>query len=158
MIGSGALTSASGGDIALSVGAGDLVGGSISLDAGELASLAPLSLFYQPKGSIVHPGENEYHTVMMEDSYSYFYLLSKLHKSPIKCLLNAVVSFSVGQLVDAQLQPIAQSFPSYLMDSFVLKKQLPERVLPPVLLCSPWMPLQCISTKIDSTACLEVLS
>ena len=34
-IGSGVSTSASGGDIALSVGAGDLLGGSLTLDAGD---------------------------------------------------------------------------------------------------------------------------
>ena len=56
---------------------------------------------------------------MMEDSYSFTNHPLRPHPG----LLNAVVSFSVGQWVDAQLQPIAQSFPSYLMDSFVLKKQ-----------------------------------
>ena len=100
-------------------------------------------------------------TAMTSDPYSYFYLLYNLHKSPIKtrpvssqC---SSVSFSVGQWVDAQLQPIAQSFPSYFRDSFVLKKQLSELVLPPgTALFS--MDATAMYTNIDSTACLEVLS
>ena len=96
-----------------------------------------------------------------KDPYAYFYLLYKLHKSPLKtrpvssqC---ASVAFSIGQWVDEQLQPIAQSFPSYFRDSFVLKKQLSQLNLPPgVALFS--MDATAMYTNIDSTACLEVLS
>ena len=100
-------------------------------------------------------------TAMTTDPYSYFYLLYKLHKSPIKTRPVSSqcgsVSFSVGQWVDAQLQPIAQSFPSYFRDSFLLKKQLSELVLPPgTALFS--MDATTMYTNIDSTACLEVLS
>lgn len=98
---------------------------------------------------------------IMSDPYAYFYLLYKLHKSPIKtrpvssqC---ASVSFAIGQFVDEQLQQIAKTMASYFQDSFALKRLLTDITLPPgTSLYS--MDAVSMYTSIDSAACLMVLS
>ena len=98
---------------------------------------------------------------MLVDPYAYFYLLYKLHKTPIKtrpvssqC---SSVSFAIGQWVDEQLQPIAKTMPGYFQDSFALKRCLNDVVLPPN--CSLFsMDAVSMYTSIDSDACLEVIS
>ena len=68
-----------------------------------------------------------------DEPFGYFYLLYKLHKSPIKtrpvCSDCASTPHALGQWVNEMLQPIAQSQPAYFKDSFVLKKLLDKIVL-----------------------------
>ena len=62
------------------------------------------------------------------DPFGYFYLLYKLHKTPVKtrpvfsdCFF---VPHALGQWVDEMLQPIVQAQGAYFKDSFALKKLL----------------------------------
>ena len=61
----------------------------------------------------------------MEDPFGYFYLLIKLHKTPIStrpvysdC---ASLPHALGQWVDELLQPIVKAQPNYFKNSFELK-------------------------------------
>lgn len=61
-----------------------------------------------------------------EDPFGYFYLMYKVHKSPLKT--RPVVSdcgsctYALAKWVDIQLQPIVQELPFYFRDSFDLKE------------------------------------
>ena len=63
-----------------------------------------------------------------DEPFGYFYLMYKLHKSPIKtrpvCSDCASTPHALGQWVNEMLQPIAQSQPAYFKDSYALKKLL----------------------------------
>ena len=68
------------------------------------------------------------------DPYGYFYLMYKVHKSPLKT--RPVVSdcasivHPLGKWVDTQLQPMAKSMPTYFQDSFALKELLSITSIP----------------------------
>ena len=70
---------------------------------------------------------------MVGDPFAYFYLLYKIHKTPIKTRPVSSqcgsVSYAIGQYVDEMLQPTAKAQQSYFQDSFALKKLLNGLVL-----------------------------
>jgi hypothetical protein len=63
-----------------------------------------------------------------QDPFGYFYMLAKLHKTPIStrpvCSDCASLPHSVGKWVDRQLQPIVQRQRTYFKNSFELKNLL----------------------------------
>jgi hypothetical protein len=67
-------------------------------------------------------------TAHREDPHGYFYLMYKIHKTPIKtrpvCSDSGSVTYALGKWVDTQLQPMAKSMPTYFKDSFALKEIL----------------------------------
>ena len=71
----------------------------------------------------------------VKESFPQFYLLMKVHKSPLKT--RPIVSYSgslfygLGKWVDHHLQTICTSFQSYVKSSFVLKHELDHLELPP---------------------------
>ena len=69
-----------------------------------------------------------------KDPFGYFYLLVKLHKSPIStcpvCSNCASLPHTLGKLVDIQLQPIVQDQATYFKDSYLLKRMLDKLSLP----------------------------
>ena len=73
----------------------------------------------------------------MEDPFGYFYLLIKLHKTPIStrpvCSDCASLPHALGQWVDETLQPIVKAQPTYFKNSFELKQDLDKMVLSPNL-------------------------
>ena len=76
-----------------------------------------------------------YHSLHTRDPLPYFYLLMKVHKSPLKT--RPIVSFSgslfhaLGVWIDTHLQDVAKSFPSYLQSSFDLLHDFKTVNLPP---------------------------
>ena len=76
-----------------------------------------------------------HHFTKVTDPLPYFYLLMKVHKSPLKT--RPIVSFSgslfhsLGVWVDTHLQAVAKSFPSYIESSFDLLHDLNTINLPP---------------------------
>jgi len=62
------------------------------------------------------------------DPYNYFYLLFKVHKSPLStraiCSACGGLAHGLGQYVDEKLQPMAKSQSSYFRDTFELKEKL----------------------------------
>jgi hypothetical protein len=70
-----------------------------------------------------------------KDPFRYFYLLVKLHKSPIStrpvCSDCASLPHTLGKWVDIQLQPIVQDQATYFKDSYKLKRMLDKLSLPP---------------------------
>ena len=77
----------------------------------------------------------KYHRSKVQDPLPYFYLLMKVHKTPLKT--RPIVSFSgslfhsLGVWIDTHLQAVAKSFPSYLQSSFDLLKDFKTLRLPP---------------------------
>jgi len=69
------------------------------------------------------------------DPFGYFYLLVKLHKSPIStrpvCSDCASLPHAIGKWVDQQLQPAVQKQQTYFKNSYALKQELDEMILPP---------------------------
>ncbi|KAL7525345.1 hypothetical protein ACHAXR_000963, partial [Thalassiosira sp. AJA248-18] len=70
----------------------------------------------------------------IKDPFGYFYLLIKLHKTPIStrpvCSDCASLPHALGQWVDEQLQPIVKAQPTYFKNSFTLKQELDRMTLP----------------------------
>jgi len=70
-----------------------------------------------------------------EDPFGYFYLLVKLHKTPIStrpvCSDCASLPHALGKWVDLQLQPIVQNQATYFKNSLALKTELDTLTLPP---------------------------
>ncbi|KAL7548430.1 hypothetical protein ACHAWF_011720, partial [Thalassiosira exigua] len=96
-----------------------------------------------------------------EDPFGYFYLLYKLHKSPIStrpvCSDCASLTHSLGQWIDEQLQPIVQRQHTYFRDSFVLKRNLKDIAVPPNASLFTYDAVS-MYTNIDTDDCLERLS
>jgi len=72
----------------------------------------------------------------MVEPFRYFYLLYKIHKTPIKTFPVvsdcASVTHSLGKKVDMMLQPLfVQDLSSFFKDSFKLKKTLATIIVPP---------------------------
>ena len=95
------------------------------------------------------------------DPFGYFYLLYKIHKSPLKtrpvCSDCASTPHALGIWVDSMLQPIVKAMPSYFKDSFTLTKILRNLKLSGK--CSIFS-FDAISmyTKINTEDCLARLS
>ena len=95
------------------------------------------------------------------DPFGYFYLLYKIHKSPLKtrpvCSDCASTPHALGIWVDSMLQPIVKAMPSYFKDSFTLTKILRKLKLSGK--CSIFS-FDAISmyTKINTEDCLARLS
>ena len=76
----------------------------------------------------------KYHLSKVTDPLPYFYLLMKIHKTPLKT--RPIVSFSgslfhaIGVWIDTHLQAVAKSFPSYLQSSFDLLRDFDTLDLP----------------------------
>ena len=96
-----------------------------------------------------------------EDPFGYFYLLYKLHKSPVKtrpvCSDCASTPHALGQWVDEMLQPIVKAQEAYFKDTFELK-QILDRLEPG----SSWRlgTFDAVSmyTNIDPDVCIARLS
>jgi hypothetical protein len=69
-----------------------------------------------------------------DDPFGYFYLLYKLHKSPIStrpvCSDCGSLPHALGQWVDLMLQPMVRAQHTYFKDTFDLKDELDELRLP----------------------------
>lgn len=96
-----------------------------------------------------------------DEPFGYFYLLYKLHKSPIKtrpvCSDCASLPHALGQWVDEMLQPIVKAQHTYFRDSFVLKRELDQLKLPAN---ASILSFDAVSmyTKIDIDDCIARLS
>ncbi|KAL7525048.1 hypothetical protein ACHAXR_000837, partial [Thalassiosira sp. AJA248-18] len=68
------------------------------------------------------------------DPFGYFYLLYKLHKTPIKtrpvCSDCASLPHALGEWVDEMLQPMVKAQHTYFKDSYTLKQELARLTLP----------------------------
>ena len=101
--------------------------------------------------------------VTQEDPFGYFYLLYKLHKTPIKtrpvCSDCSSTCHALGQWVNEMLQPIAQSQAAYFKDTFALKKKLDRIALDSnkrYSLCT--FDAVSMFTNIDPDECIKRLS
>ena len=69
------------------------------------------------------------------DPHGYFYLMYKVHKKSLStrpvCSDCASITNPIGKWVDIQLQPVAQSMPTYFKDSFAFKKIIDALTIPP---------------------------
>lgn len=95
------------------------------------------------------------------DPFGYFYLLIKLHKTPIStrpvCSDCASLPHALGKWVDIQLQPIVQSQTTYFKNSLELKKQLCTMTLPPNARIFTYDAIS-MYTNIDTDHCIARLS
>jgi hypothetical protein len=95
------------------------------------------------------------------DPFGYFYLLYKLHKTPIKtrpvCSDCASLPHALGEWVDEMLQPLVKAQATYFKDSFALKKWLNSLTLPAN---SSLFTYDAVSmyTNIDTEDCIDALS
>ena len=95
------------------------------------------------------------------DPFGYFYLLYKLHKTPIKtrpvCSDCASLPHALGEWVDEMLQPLVKAQATYFKDSFALKKWLNSLTLPAN---SSLFTYDAVSmyTNIDTEDCIAALS
>ena len=86
---------------------------------------------------LIHPVHRAYLRKKLketeEDPFGYFYLLYKLHKTPIKtrpvCSDCSSTCHALGQWVNEMLQPIAQAQAAYFKDTFALKNILDKITL-----------------------------
>ena len=96
------------------------------------------------------------------DPFGYFYLLAKLHKSPIStrpvCSDCASLPHSVGKWVDRQLQPIVKTQHTYFKNSFELKQLFDTmEPLPPNASLFTYDAVS-MYTNIDTSQCIERLT
>ena len=93
------------------------------------------------------------------DPLGYFYLLAKLHKTPIStrpvCSDCASLPHSVGKWVDKQLQPIVRDQRTYFKDSFELKLESLD-TLPPNACLFTYDAIS-MYTNINTEECLQRL-
>ena len=96
-----------------------------------------------------------------DDPYGYFYLLYKLHKSPIStrpvysdC---ASLPHALGQWVDEMLQPIVQVQETYIQDSFTFKAEISKLTLPPNASIFTYDAIP-MYTNIDTLDCIASIS
>ena len=111
------------------------------------------------------PDQAKYLRVKLEDTkadpFGYFYLLYKLHKSPIStrpvCSDCASLPHALGQWVDEMLQPIVQAQHTYFKDSYSLKLELDKLLVPPN---SSILSFDAVLmyTNIDTSDCITRLS
>ena len=97
----------------------------------------------------------------VEDPYGYFYLLYKLHKSPIStrpvCSDCASLPHALGQWVDEMLQPIVKAQATYIQDSFTFKAELDKLTLPPNASIFTYDAVS-MYTNIDTEECIASIS
>jgi len=97
-----------------------------------------------------------------KDPFGYFYLLAKLHKTPVStrpvCSDCASLPHSVGKWVDRQLQPIVQKQHTYFKNSFELKELLDTMELLPVNACLFTYDAVSMYTNIDTQQCIQRLT
>lgn len=97
----------------------------------------------------------------IKDPFGYFYLLIKLHKTPISsrpvCSDCASLPHALGKWVDTQLQPIVKQQATYFKNSFALKQQLDTITLPPNACIFTYDAIS-MYTNIDTTDCIHRLS
>ncbi len=93
------------------------------------------------------------------DPFGYFYLLVKLHKSPVStrpvCSDCASLPHSIGKWVDRQLQPVVQRQPTYFKNSFDLKSLLDNMECLPTNACLFTYDAISMYTNIDTTQCMD---
>ena len=100
-------------------------------------------------------------TKSISDPLTYFYLIYKLHTTPIKtrpvCLDCASLPHALGEWVDEILQPLVKSQAKYFRDSFALKRWLNSLILPAN---SSLFTYDAVSmyTNIDTEDCIAALS
>ena len=91
----------------------------------------------------------------------YFYLLAKLHKTPIStrpvCSDCASLPHSIGKWVDKQLQPIVRQQRTYFQDSFALKLLLENLETLPPNACLFTYDAVSMYTNINTEECLQRL-
>ncbi len=96
-----------------------------------------------------------------KDPFGYFYLLIKLHKSPIStrpvCSDCASLPHALGKWVNTQLQPIVQRQATYFKDSYALKKMLDKLTLPPNATIFTYDAVS-MYTNIDTDDCIDRLT
>ena len=98
-----------------------------------------------------------------DDPFGYFYLLYKLHKTPVKtrsvCSDCANTTHGLGQWVNEILQPVALAQQAYFKDSFALKDKLDQVDLGPDKRYSIFS-FDAVSmyTNIDAKDCIRRLS
>ncbi|KAL7524310.1 hypothetical protein ACHAXR_000518, partial [Thalassiosira sp. AJA248-18] len=97
----------------------------------------------------------------IDDPFGYFYLLIKLHKSPIStrpvCSDCASLPHALGQWVDEQLQPIVKAQPTYFKNSYELKQELDTMTLPANASLFTYDAVL-VYTNINTDDCIERLS
>jgi len=95
------------------------------------------------------------------DPFGYFYLLAKLHKTPIStrpvCSDCASLPHPVGKWVDRQLQPVVRDQATYFRDSFELKCLLDNLDTLPPSACLFTYDAVSMYTNIDTEECLQRL-
>ena len=93
-----------------------------------------------------------------KEPWGYFYLLAKLHKTPVStrpvCSDCASLPHSVGKWVDKQLQPIVRKQRTYFRDSFELKRLLGHLDTLPPNACLFTYDAISMYTNIDTEECL----
>jgi len=96
------------------------------------------------------------------DPFGYFYLLAKLHKSPVStrpvCSDCASLPHSIGKWVDRQLQPIVRTQQTYFKNSFDLKNILDTMELLPANACLFTYDAISMYTNIDTQQCIQRLT
>lgn len=96
-----------------------------------------------------------------KEPFGYFYLLAKLHKTPIStrpvCSDCASLPHPVGKWVDRQLQPIVQRQATYFQDSFELKRLLDNLDTLPPTACLFTYDAVSMYTNINTEECLQRL-
>ncbi len=96
------------------------------------------------------------------DPFSYFYLLAKLHKSPIStrpvCSDCASLPHSVGKWVDRQLQPIVKKQHTYFKNSFELKQLFDTMEPLPANVCLFTYDAISMYTNINTQQCIDWLT
>lgn len=97
-----------------------------------------------------------------QDPFGYFYLLAKLHKTPVStrpvCSDCASLSHSVGKWVDRQLQPVVQRQQTYFKNSIDLKALLDTMEILPHNACLFTYDAISMYTNIDTTQCIDRLT
>ena len=95
------------------------------------------------------------------DPFGYFYLLYKLHKTPIStrpvCSDCGSLPHALGQWVDEKLQPIVQAQETYIKDSFTFKTSIASLKLPPNASIFTYDAVS-MYTNIDTDECIEALT
>lgn len=97
-----------------------------------------------------------------EDPFGYFYLLAKLHKTPIStwpvCSDCASLPHSVSKWIDCQLQPIIQTQHTYFKNSTELKQLLESMDTLPANACLSTYDAVSMYMNIDTQHCIHRLS
>ena len=96
-----------------------------------------------------------------DDPFGYFYLLAKLHKTPVStrpvCSDCASLPHLVGKWVDKQLQPIVKTQHTYFKNSFELKQLFEDMDLLPANALLFTYDAVSMYTNINTQQCIERL-